>query len=77
MLTMKSTWEPEKTFNMVTEDDALTDGTVQRIFFPEGRPIKSYILNKTNKVLNIDDISTGFNGAHDRTGTLVGSPNLS
>ena len=60
-------------FAMVTEDDALTDGTVQRIFFPEGRPIKSYILNKTNKVLNIDDISTGFNGAHDRTGTLVGS----
>ena len=27
-------------FAMVTEDDALEDGSVQRIFFPEGRPIK-------------------------------------
>ena len=60
-------------FCMVTEDDALPDGSVQRMFFPEGRPIKSYILNKTNKVLNLDDISSGFNGVHDRTGTLVGS----
>ena len=58
---------------MVTEDDALPDGSVQRIFFPEGRPIKSFIMNKTNKVLNLDDISSGFNGSHDRTGTLVGS----
>ena len=60
-------------FAMVTEDDALPDGSVQRIFFPEGRPIKSFIMNKTNKVLNLDDISAGFNGSHDRTGTLVGS----
>ena len=60
-------------FAMVTEDDALEDGSVQRIFFPEGRPIKSFIMNKTNKVLNLDDIADGFNGAHDRTGTLVGS----
>ena len=30
-------------------------------------------MNKTNKVLNLDDISNGFNGTHDRTGTLVGS----
>ncbi len=60
-------------FCMVTEDDALPDGSVQRIFFPEGRPIKSYILNKTNKVLKLDDISQGFNGAHDRTGTLQGN----
>ena len=60
-------------FAMVTEDDALDDGSVQRIFFPEGRPIKSFIMNKTNKVLNIDDISSGFTGEHDRTGTLVGS----
>ena len=60
-------------FAMVTEDDALDDGSVQRIFFPEGRPIKSFIMNKTNKVLNLDDISSGFTGEHDRTGTLVGS----
>ena len=60
-------------FAIVTEDDPLPDGSVQRIFFPEGRPIKSFIMNKTNKVLNLDDISSGFNGKHDRTGTLVGS----
>ena len=64
-------------FAMVTEDDQLPNGSVQRIFFPEGRPIKSFILNKTNKVLNLDDISSGFNGAHDRTGTLVGSKQFS
>ena len=60
-------------FAVVTEDDALPDGSVQRIFFPEGRPIKSFIMNKTNKVISIDDISSGFTGEHDRTGTLVGS----
>ena len=60
-------------FAMVTEDDALPDGSVQRIFFPEGRPIKSFILNKTNKVLKLDDISVGFNGNHDRSGNLVGN----
>ena len=60
-------------FAVVTEDDQLENGSVQRIFFPEGRPIKSFIMNKTNKVLNLDDISSGFNGSHDRTGTLVGS----
>ena len=60
-------------FAMVTEDDSLPDGSVQRIYFPEGRPIKSFVMNKTNKVLNLDDISSGFNGTHDRTGTLVGS----
>ena len=64
-------------FAMVTEDDQLPNGSVQRIFFPEGRPIKSFIMNKTNKVLNLDDISSGFNGAHDRTGTLVGSKQFS
>ena len=60
-------------FAIVTEDDPLPDGSVQRIFFPEGRPIKSFIMNKTNKVISIDDISSGFTGEHDRTGTLVGS----
>ena len=60
-------------FAIVTEDDPLPDGSIQRVFFPEGRPIKSFIMNKTNKVLNLDDISNGFNGQHDRTGTLVGS----
>ena len=65
--------QERQNFALVTEDDQARDGSIQRIFFPEGRPIKSYILNKTNKVLLIDDISDGFNGDHDRTGTLVGN----
>ena len=65
--------QKRQNFALVTEDDMAPDGSIQRIFFPEGRPIKSYILNKTNKVLLIDDISSGFNGDHDRTGTLVGN----
>lgn len=63
-------------FAMVTEDDALPDGSVQRVFFPEGRPLKSYILNKTNKVLKIDDISEGFDGQLDRSGNLFGKTNF-
>ena len=63
-------------FAMVTEDDPLEDGAVQRVFFPEGRPLKSYILNKTNKVLKIDDISDGFDGSLDRSGNLIGKTNF-
>jgi len=65
--------QERQNFALITEDDMAPDGSIQRIFFPEGRPIKSYILNKTNKVLLMDDISSGFNGDHDRTGTLVGN----
>ena len=65
--------QERQNFALITEDDMAPDGSIQRIFFPEGRPIKSYILNKTNKVLLMDDISNGFNGDHDRTGTLVGN----
>lgn len=60
-------------FAMVTEDDPLPDGSVQRIFFPESRPLRGYLLNKTNKVLNLDDISEGFSGKFDRSGNLVGN----
>jgi len=60
-------------FAMITEDDPLPDNSIQRIFFPEGRPLKGYILNKTNKVLKLDDISNGFNGRYDRAGNLIGN----
>jgi len=63
-------------FAMVTEDDPLEDGGVQRIFFPESRPLRGYILNKTNKVLNLDDISNGFSGRLDRAGNLIGNTNF-
>ena len=40
-------------FAIVTEDDPFLMDQF-RVFFPEGRPIKSFIMNKTNKVLNLD-----------------------
>ena len=49
-------------FSMVYEEDLLDDGSTERIYFPEGTALRSYILNKTNKVLLIDDISSQFTG---------------
>ena len=49
-------------FSMVTEEDQLEDGSIERIVFPEGVSLKSFILSKTNKVLLIDDISDQFTG---------------
>ncbi len=57
-------------FSMVYEDDMLDDGSVERVYFPQGTALKSYILNKTNKVLLIDDISSQFTGI---TSTIGGS----
>jgi len=47
---------------MVTEEESLPDGSVERIFFPNGVELRPYILSKTNKVLKIDDISPQFTG---------------
>ena len=49
-------------FSMVTEEESLPDGSVERIFFPEGVELRPYILSKTNKVIKIDDISPQFTG---------------
>jgi len=50
-------------FALVYEDDILDDGSVERVFFSEGSvALRRFILNKTNKVLKIDDISSQFNG---------------
>jgi hypothetical protein len=57
-------------FAMVYEDDKLDDDSVERIYFLEGTTLRSYILNKTNKVYKIDDISGQFTGI---TTTLGGS----
>ena len=57
-------------FAMVYEDDQLDDGSVERIFFLEGIALRSYTLNKTNKVYMIDDISNQFTGF---TTTIGGS----
>ena len=57
-------------FAMVYEDDQLDDGSVERIYFLEGTALRSYTLNKTNKVYMIDDISNQFTGF---TTTIGGS----
>jgi hypothetical protein len=49
-------------FSMVLEDEQLEDGSIERVIFPQGVDLKSYLLSKTNKVLIIDDISNQFSG---------------
>ena len=49
-------------FTSVTEDEQNDDGSIERVLFPEGVNLTSYILSKTNKVLKIDDISDQFTG---------------
>ncbi len=58
-------------FSMVTEDELLPNGTIERIFFPEGVNLRPYILNKTNKVLKIDNISDQFTGFTTTTGGQI------
>jgi len=60
-------------FSMVTEEDSLPDGSVERIFFPEGVDLTPFILSLTNKVISIDNISDQFTGiSSDIGGTIVG-----
>jgi hypothetical protein len=47
---------------MVFEDEQNADGSIERVFFPEGINLTSYVLSKTNKVIKIDDFSGQFNG---------------
>ena len=49
-------------FATVYEEDRLPDGSVEDIFIFEGSALLPFIINKTNKVLLIDDISSQFNG---------------
>lgn len=49
-------------FALVYEEDILDNGSIERIFFGEGIALRNYILNETNKVIKIDDISDQFNG---------------
>lgn len=50
-------------FALVYEEDFLDDGSVERVFFDEGVALRNYIINKTNKVIIIDDISDQFDGS--------------
>ena len=58
-------------FSMVYEEDVLDDKSVERIYFPEGIELMNFILNKTNKVLSIDDISSQFTGITSTIGGEV------
>ena len=49
-------------FGLVYEDEPLADGSVKKVFFPEGVELQPFIINRTNKVLAVDDISTQFDG---------------
>ena len=58
-------------FSMVYEEDVLDDESVERIYFPEGVELMNFILNKTNKVSSIDDISSQFTGITSTIGGEV------
>jgi hypothetical protein len=49
-------------FAVVYEESLLPDGSTEDVYIAEGSPLLSYVLNKTNKVLLIDDISGQFDG---------------
>lgn len=50
-------------FVRVYEDTTLEDGSVESVYFNDGITLRPFILNKTNKVIRIDDISDQFNGS--------------
>ena len=56
-----------KNFARVYEEELLPDGSTQDIFLDEGIDLTSYIINKTNKVIEIDDISSQFDGTSEQS----------
>ena len=56
----------KKNFARVYEEELNPDGSIQNVFFDEGIDLSSYIVNKTNKVLSIDDMSSQFNGTSEQ-----------
>jgi hypothetical protein len=53
-------------FARVYEEELLPDGSIQNVFLDEGIDLTSYIINKTNKVVEIDDISAQFDGTSEQ-----------
>ena len=49
-------------FTRVYEEELLPDGSIQNIYLDGGIDLASYIINRTNKVIEIDDISDQFEG---------------
>jgi hypothetical protein len=62
----KVMFSEKKNFAKVYEEEVLTDGSTQNIFFDGGIDLSSYIVNKTNKVIEIDDISDQFDGTSEQ-----------
>jgi len=52
----------KQNFARVYEEETLSDGSTQNIFFDGGIDLSSFIVNKTNKVIQVDDISNQFDG---------------
>ena len=57
-------------FAMVTEDEILPNGTIEK-YSSQKVNLRPYILNKTNKVLKIDNISSQFTGITSSIGGQV------
>ena len=53
-------------FARVYEEELLPDGSIQSVFLDEGIDLTSYIINRTNKVIEIDDISSQFDGTSEQ-----------
>jgi len=61
-----SKFNTKKNFARVYEEELNPDGSIQNVFFDEGVDLSPFIVNRTNKVIEIDDISSQFNGTADQ-----------
>jgi hypothetical protein len=70
----KSLLYERSNFSKVYEEDSLPDGSVERVYIADGLTLKPFIMNNTNKVLKIDDISNQFTGISNQElgGSIVG-----
>ena len=59
-------------FTKVYEEDSLEDGSMQKVYIADGLVLTPFIINRTNKVLQIDDISNQFDGTLNISGSVVG-----
>ena len=59
-------------FAKVYEEDSLEDGSIEKVYIAGGLVLSPFIINQTNKVLKIDDISNQFDGTLNISGSVVG-----
>ena len=65
-------------FAEVYEDELLPDGSIERVYLYSSIPLLSYVLNKTNKTVVIDDIAGQFTGSSNSSlkGRFLDASNL-